>query len=256
MMTALFDRLAGRRQQRTGHALDTLASAARDAAAGRTVDVAGIDDALHELHKPPEFFKQLCDVAEKRQAAGVALEKLGVATGKARKIAEAIDAETRRYEEARKAYLARMSALETDKATLDQTIEAANRARSMLLQLENVIGSDRPRYEEALAERDAATVEVERLRRDVRQQRSKIEEADRWLADVHRRYERELQPPVAFARPNRSQKELAEIEPHELAKSRAQQRIKEIEPQLRDAEDRLDRAERAVVAIELVILKV
>lgn len=256
MMTALFDRLAGRRQQRTGHALDTLASAARDAAAGRTVDVAAIDDALHELHKPPEFFKQLCDVAEKRQAAGVALEKLGVATGKARKIAEAIDAETRRYEEARKAYLVRMSALETDKASLDQTIEAASRARSMLLQLENVIGSDRPRYEEALAERDTATVDVGRLRRELRQQRSNVEEADRWIKSIRNLYSKEIKPTPLAAQPAASEKETREIEPHELAKSRAQQRIKEIEPQLRDAEDRLDRAERSVVAIELVILKV
>jgi chromosome segregation ATPase len=255
-MISLFDRLAGRRQQRTGHALDTLASAARDAAAGRTVDVAAIDDALHQLHETPEFFKHYAEIAEKRQAAGRDLERLGVATGKARKVAEAIDVETRRYEESRKSYLARMSALETEKAGLDQTIEAANRARSTLLQPENIFGSDRPRYEEALAERDAATVEVERLRRELRQQRDRIEEAGRWIVSIRHRYGSEIKPTPLAAQPAASEKEAREIEPHELATDRAQRKIEEIEPQLRDAEDRLDRAERSVVAIELVILKV
>jgi DNA repair exonuclease SbcCD ATPase subunit len=255
-MIALFDRLAGRRQQRTGHALDTLAAAARDAAAGRTVDVAAIDDALHELHKPVEFFAELCQIAEKRQAAGRDLERLGVATGKARKVAEAIAAETRRYEETRKAYLARMSALEAEKASLDQTIEAANRARSTLLQPENVLGSDRPRYEEALAERDAATVEVERLRRELRQQRDRIAEAGRWIVSIRQRYGSEIKPTPLIGQPVSSEREAREIEPHELATDRAQRKIEEIEPQLREAEGRLDRAERAVVAVEMTILKV
>lgn len=255
-MISLFDRLAGRRQQRTGHALDTLATAARDAAAGRTVDVAAVDDALHELHKPVEFFAELCQIAEKRQAAGRDLERLGVATGKARKVAEAIDAETRRYEESRKAYLSRMAALEAEKAGLDQTIEAANRARATLLQPENILGSDRPRYEEALAERDTALAEAERLRREVRQQRSKIEEADRWIKSIRHSYQSEIRPTLPAGPPATSAKEAREIEPHELAKKRAERRIAEIEPQLREAEERLDRAERAVVAVELVILKV
>lgn len=255
MMTALFDRLAGRRQQRTGHALDSLASAARDAAAGRTVDVGAVDDALHELHKPVEFFAELCQIAEKRQAAGVALEKLGVATGKARKIAEAIDVETRRYEESRKAYLARMSALEAEKAGLDRTIEAANQARSTLLQPEYILGSDRPGYEEAMAEREVAAVEAERLRHELRQQRSKAQEADRWIKSIRHSYQSEIRPTLTAGQPAASAKEAREIEPQELAKKRAQRRIEEIEPKVREAEDRLDRAERAVVAIELTILK-
>jgi len=131
----------------------------------------------------------------------------------------------------------------------------ANKARELLLQPANVLGSARPRYEEALAERDAAAVEVEDRRRELTRQRDRVKEADRWIADVRRRYEHELQPATAFGRPKYSSKELAEIEPHEVTKERARQRIDEIEPEFREAEERLDRAERAVVAIELAILK-
>lgn len=247
--------LGQRRQQRTGHALDILAAAARDAAAGKAIDVGAAEAALHDLGETPEFFKQLAEIAEKRQAAGRDLEKLGSATSKARKAAEAIDAETRRYEETRKAYLARVSALEAEKAGHDATIEAANRARSTLLQPENVLGSDRPRYEEALTERDAASAAAETLRRELKRERDRIKDADRWIADVHHRYEREIQPATIFSRPKHSQQELAEIEPHELDKRRAERTIAEIEPQLREAEDRLDRAERAVVALQMMILK-
>lgn len=254
-MIAILDRLAGRRQQRTGNAHDTLAAAARDAAAGKAVDVVSIDAALHELHQPVEFFSQLCDVAERRQTAGLALEKLGVATGKARKAAEAIESETRRYEESRKAYLSRLAALETEKANLDRTIEEANRARATLLQPENVLGSVRREYEAALAERDTATSEADRLRREVKQQRDRIAEADRWIKSIRHAHGHEIKVSLPVGQPTASAKEAREVEPHELAKGRARRRIEEIEPELREAEDRLDRAERAVVAIELAILK-
>jgi chromosome segregation ATPase len=247
--------LGQRQQQRTGHALDILAAAARDAAAGKAIDVGAAEAALHELHETPEFFKQLAEIAEKRQAAGRDLERLGVATSKARKVAEAIDAETRRYEETRKAYLSRVTALEAEKADHDATIAAANKAREILLKPENVLGSDRPRYEEALAERDVAAAAAETLRRELKRQRDRIKEADRWIADVHLRYEREIKPATIFGQPKHSEQELAEIAPHELDKRRAEREIAEIEPRLREAEERVDRAERAVVAIELTILK-
>jgi exonuclease VII small subunit len=247
--------LGQRKQQRTGTALDTLAAAARDAVADKSVDIGAIDAALHELHETPEFFKQLCDVAEKRRVAGLAMEKLGVATGKQRKLTDAIAAETARHEEAYKAFVSRVRSLEAEKDAVDRVVADASKARELLLQPANVLGSARPRYEEALAERDAATTEVESRRRELKQQQTRVKEADRWIADVHRRYEREIQPATIFARPKHSEKELVEIEPHEIDKRRAERAIAEIEPQLREAEARLDRAERAVVSIELAILK-
>lgn len=247
--------LGQRRQQRTGNALDTLAAAARDAVADKAIDVGAVDAALHELHETPELFKQLCDVAETRRAAGRDLEKLGVAAGKQRKLADAIAAEAARYEEARKAYLARVRALEAEKEAVDRVVDAAGKARETLLKPEHVLGSARPRYEEALAERDAATSELDARRRELKQQRDRIAEADRWLDDIGRRHEHELKPAVAFGKPKASDRELREREPHELAKKRAERAIAEIEPRVREAEERLDRAERAVVSVELDILR-
>lgn len=254
-MIALFDRLSGRRQQRTGHALDTLASAARDAAAGRTVDVAAVDDALHELHQPVEYFKELCDVAEKRRVAGLALEKLGVASGKQRKLAEAIEAEVRRYEEIRNSHTAKLSALEADKAAADRLVAEANRARETLLRPDHIIGSARERYEDAIADRDIAIEEVSRLRRELKQQADKAVEADRWIASIRHLHEKDLAEAGPYKAMKPNDREAREIEPHETAKARAKQRVAEIEPQLREAEQRLDRAERSVVAIEVEILK-
>jgi len=253
-MIALLDRLRDRQQQRTGSALDRLADAARDAAAGKTIDVAAVDAALHELHLPLEHFAELVTIAERRRTAGLALEKLGSATTKQRRLADAIATETHKYEEYRSAYLGRVAALETEKATVDEAIRRANAARETLLQVDNVIGAARQRYVEALDERQAAAEAVAILAREVRQQRDRLVEADRWIASIRKAHETELTPPVGMRRPE-STALARELEPHEVTQERARRRLDELKPQVREAEERLDRAERSVVAIELEILK-
>lgn len=253
-MIALLDRLRDRQQQRTGSALDRLAQQARHAAAGQPVNDADVDAALHELQKPVEFFAELVEIADRRRTAGLALEKLGTATTKQRRIDDAIASETHKYEEFRKAYLGRMAALERDKAEVDATIRKANEGRGALLDPANVIGSIHARYVEALAERDASSEVVAGLARELKKQRDRLAEEDRWIESIRRLHGDTLAPPTIFGRPE-STTLARELEPHELAKSRAQRRIDELTPQLREAEERADRAARAAAAVEVEALK-
>jgi chromosome segregation ATPase len=253
-MTSLLDRITGRREQRIDNALDRLAQAARDAATGKAVDDGDVEAALHELGKPVEFFDELVATADRRRLAGLALEKLGNATTKARRLADTIATERHKYEQAREAYLARMAALERDKADADEVVRRANVARGELLAARNVIGSLRDRYEEALAERQSASEAVADVAREVKRQTDRVTECDRWLASIRRKHETEITPPAVMKRPE-SAALANELEPHKVAKKRAQRRLDELTPQLRDAEERNERAERAVVVLELEILK-
>lgn len=253
---AILELLGRQRQRRVGSADDVLAAAAQEHAAGKTPDLAAVDAALHELHKPIEHFGELCRVAALRHDAGAAFEKLGTATTKQRRIDDAIMAEKAKHEEARKLHLSRMAGLEAEKKAIDDVVAKAHEARETLLVPANVIGSVRPRYEEALADRQAALVEVERLRRELRQHQQRLKEADRWIESIVRSADQQIAPGGLIGRtPALPPAVQRQLEPHELDKQRAQRRIDETEPQLREAEERLDRAERAVVAVEVEILK-
>ena len=255
-MAAILELLGRQRKQRVGSADDVLAEAAREHAAGKTPDLAAVDVALHELHKPIEHFGELCRIAAIRRDAGLAFEKLGTATTKQRRIGETLEAERRKFEEVRSAYLARIAPLEAESKAIDATIDKARLARDTLLVPANVLGGVRLRYEDALAERQQAATEVDTLRRDLREQQRKIKEADRWIESIMHSIDREIGPAGLLRQAAQVPASTArQLEPHELTKKRAQRRIGELEPALRDAEERLDRAERSVVAIELEILR-
>lgn len=255
-MTAILELLTRQRKQRVGTAADVLAAAARDHAAGKAVDVAAVERALHELSMPPEHFDELCRIATIRRDAGAALEKLGTALTKQRRIAEAIESEQSKHEETRKAYLARMESMEAERAVIDAVVAKANQARATLLVPSNVLGSVRQEYEDGLAERDRLTATVERLTREIQQYRNRVKDADRWIESVSRSVDREITPAGLMSKTKQLPPAVTkQLEPHELDKRRALRRIEETEPQLREAEENLDRAERAVVAIELAILK-
>ncbi len=255
-MVTLLELLGRQRQTRVGSADDVLAAAAREHASGKSPDLAIVDAALHEIGQPIEHFGELCRVAAVRRELTAALEKLGTATTKQRRLDEALASERHKHDEYRKAYLDRMAAMEAEKAATDAIVAKAQQAREALLQPENVLGGVRRRYEEALADRQQATETVERLRSELRQHRSKIREAERWIASILQSVERTIHPvSVVITTPTLPASVVRQLEPHELAKKRNQRRIEETEPQLREAEDVLDRAERAVVAIELEILR-
>jgi hypothetical protein len=255
-MTAILELLSRQRRQRVGTADDVLAAAAREHAAGKEIDVATVEAALHELGKPIEHFSEVCRIAAVRRDAMAAFERLGTATTKQRRLTAAMDAERTKHEAVRAAYLSRMAALEADAAEADKLVAKAQQARETLLQTANVIGSLGPQYQEALAAREEATVAVGNLRRDLRQQQSRLREAERWIGAISRSTEKEILPAAVFANKAAVPPSVArQLEPHELDKRRAQRRIEEIEVALREAEERLDRAERAVVATEIAILQ-
>jgi len=255
-MSAILELLGRQRKERVGTADDVLAAAAREHAAGKEIDVAAVEAALHELGKPIEHFGEVCQIAAVRRDADAAFERLATATTKQRRLTAAMDAERAKYEEARAAHLSRLAALEADMAETEVIVSKARQARETLLQPVNVIGSLRSQYEEALATQQESLAVVEQLRRELRQYRDKLREADRWIESITRSVGNDIAPTGLVKRsPQLPESITRQMEPHELDKKRAQRRISEAEPQLRAAEERLDRAERAVVAIETAILQ-
>lgn len=253
---AILELLSRQRKQRVGTADDVLAAAARDHAAGKQVDLADVDRALHEIGMPVEHFATLVEVATIRRDANAALEKLGLAQTKQRRVTASIETETKKYEEVRKAYLDRMAALEAERKAIDEVVAKAQQARETLLVPANVLGSARQLYEDALADRQQASTTVERLRRELRQYRERLKEADRWIGSITRSADREITPVGIVKQSSQLPASVArQLEAPELDKKRAQRRIDETEPQLREAEDALDRAERAVVSLEVEILQ-
>lgn len=255
-MAAILELLGRQRQKRVGDASDELAVAARQHAAGKSVDLAAVDRALAELGMPLEHFDELCRIAAVRRDAGAALEKLGSATTKQQRLDESMAAERHKFDEYRAGFVSRMTALEAQKAAVDAVVASGHTARQTLLVPSNVLGSLRTRYEETLAERQSSAEAVEQIQRELRQHRSKLAEAGRWIASIMQSVDREIQPTGLLKQAKQVPPSVArQLEPHELDIKRAQRRIDEAEAKLRDAEERHDRAERSVVAVETLILK-
>jgi len=255
-MAAILELLGRQRKQRVGTADDVLAAAARDHAAGKAPDLEAVDRALHELGMPIEHFAELCRIAALRRDARATLDKLGTAQKAQRRLEDALAAERRQFDEYRDAYLARTAKLEAEKAGSDAVVAKAQQARETLLVPSNVLGSLRQRYEDALAEQQSGHETVERLRREIRDQRNRDREADRWIESIMQLHATDIQPAGLLRKSSTLPLAVAnKLEPHELTKARVQRRLDEIEPQLREAEEALDRATKAVVAIELETLK-
>lgn len=255
-MAAILELLGRQRQKRVGDASDELAAAARQHAANKSVDLAAVDRALAELGMPLEHFDELCRIAAVRRDAGATLEKLSAATTKQRRLDESMAAERRKFDEYRDTHLQRMGELQKKKAAVDAVVASGHTARQTLLVPANVLGSLRTRYEEALAERQSSAEAVEQIQRELRQYRSKLAEAGRWIASIMQSVDREIQPARLFKQSKEVPPSVArQLEPHELDAKRAQRRIDEAEAKLRDAEERHGQAERAAVAVETLILR-
>ena len=251
MALLTLDLLRGRLKQRADNHTDTLANAARAHAAGEAVDVGAVETALAATGQTADDFGRLCEIANSRREALASLEKLPAAQSKYRKASDSLAVEQRRYEELRAAYLSKAEALEADVANAEAAIRRAEAARQTLVDPKFVLGSMADRIREALTERDAAEIEAETLRRQLREQREKLRLETAWLDQLAGGDEKKL----ASWFPVTKEPVSPRVDEHLLYKKRAERRISEIEPPLREAEERLDRARRSLVALENLAIK-
>lgn len=241
-------------RERSATAADVIADQARRHAAGQDVDVDAVEAALRELGQPVEAFAAACELAIRRQAALAAVDRLPAAAAKAKKAAAAIEAETRRFADLRAAHIQKVAALEAEHVAAVDVVNRGDEARRTLLDPKNVPGSLAEPFRLAVEERDAAEAAAGDVRRRIREERSKIGEAERWIAG----HEHAVAPaigPDRGLRPTPTAELDRRCEPHRLAIERSKRRLKTLDTELAAAEARCSKAGRVLAELELKVVK-
>jgi len=238
-MGNVLDLLRGRLQQRADNAVDVLAQAARDHAAGQTVDVGAVESALVETRQTADDFAKLCEIAGRRREALLAVERLQSSSGKLTKANSAIEAEQRRFEEVRMAHVERITSLDSERAAAQSAVTAAEQGRSVLLNLKLVLGTVAERYRQAISERDDAAGTVQALERELKDATSEIKSQEEWITQLGQS----------------DAQSSYRLQDHVNAKRRAERRTAEATSQLSEARKVLAQASRTLADLELQVLK-
>lgn len=253
MMTTI-DKLRERSQARSDQAIDRLAQAARDQAAGLEIDVAAVDSALYELRLSVDDFGRMVEVASKRRSALADLEKLAVARGRRDKAQAALDAEKVKIEEAIAAYQKRAAGhVETIQAA-QTVVDAAEIGRRTLLNVDEVPGTIGRRYREATESLAAATTRHEEAERSLREAGDREKLHAGWIVSIAKVEPEEVDPSSWVAAPGKPQWQAdgheGELDKHYRGWRRATRDREEAEAALATARVALDAARGLLVAAE------
>jgi hypothetical protein len=253
-MAALLDALRGRMKQRETNAIDTISAAARAAARGESFDVSAIEHALIEARLSMDDFEKAVEVAGKRIAWLADFDKLNNASNKMKKAEAAIAAEQAKFEDARRAFMQRAEALDTDLATARSASNAGEQARDNLLDPRNVPGTIGDRYRAAVADAEAAAVEVGTFQRELREVAARIKSEEEWIAQLTGEKIDKIRPFIALKQPE-DPAESQRIEDHRKILARAHRRKAEVEASLKVAEQAAAKAQKAVDDLIPAVLK-
>jgi chromosome segregation ATPase len=241
-------------RQRETNAIDTVAAAARAAARGESYDVGAIEHALIEARLSMSDFEAAVEVAGKRIAWLADFDKLANASNKMKKAEAAIAAEQGKFEDARRAFAQRAEALDTDLATARSQHNAGEQARHNLLDARNVPGTIGDRYRAAVAEAEAAAVEVGTFQREMREVAARIKSEEEWIAQLTGENIDKIRPYIALKAPE-DPAESHRIEDKRKILARAQRRKAEVEASLKRAEVVAAKAQKAVDDLVPEVLK-
>jgi hypothetical protein len=253
-MAALLDALRGRMKQRELNAIDTVAAAARAAARGQTYDVGAIENALIEARLSMDDFEAAVAIAGKRIAWLADFEKLANASNKFKKAEAAIAAEQAKFEDAKRAFMQKFEALDSDLANARGARDAGERARGSLLDPANVPGTIGDRYRSAVAEAEASEAAVEDAMRKMREVNQRIKSEEGWIVQLTGEKAETIRPFIAIKRPEEPA-ETQKIEEHRKALARAHRRKEEVEATLKAAEQAAAKAKKAVEDLIPEVLK-
>jgi len=251
-MGNVLDLLRGRLQQRADNAVDVLAQAARDHAAGQTVDVGAVESALVETRQTADDFAGLCEIAVKRRDALVAVERLQSASGKLSKANAAIEAEQRRLEEIRLAHVERITVLDSERAAAQSAVTAAEQGRGVLLNPKLVLGTIAEKYRAAISDRDEANALVSMLEQELREATADAKSEEEWVKQLT---QSDSQPRSFGMISSPTQQTSYRLQDHVNAKQRAERRAAEATKQLSEARKVLAQASRKLADLELQVLK-
>lgn len=241
-------------KQRELNAIDTVAAAARAAARGETYDVGAIENALIGARLSMDDFEQAVEIAGKRIAWLAEFEKLANATNKVKKAEAAIASEQAKFEEARRAFMQKIEALDSDLAVARTARDAGDRARSNLLDPKLVPGTVGERYRSAVADSEAAEQVAEDLRREMREINERIKSEEGWIKQLAGEKAETLRPYSPLKRAEEPA-ESYKLDDHRKFLARAQRRKSELEPNLKAAEQAAAKAKKAIEDLMPEVLK-
>jgi hypothetical protein len=259
LMVTTLDALRQRSQYRSDQALDTLAQAARDQAAGREIDVQAVDAALYELRLSVDDFGRMVAVASRRRDALADLEKLAVARGKRDKAQAALDAEKAKIEEAISAYHKRAGGLVETIQASQAIVDAADAGRRTLLNVDDVPGTVGRRYREATESLAAVTKRHEEAERSRREADDRVKHHSGWIRELAKVEPEEVDPSSWVAAPGKpawqADGHAGELDKHYREWRRATRELEEAAAALAAARIELDAAKGGLVAAEAEALK-
>lgn len=258
MLTAVFDRIAGRVQKRQNSARERIEDAAKRIAAGESIDEAGVEGALFEAGLTVEAFRDLAVFYQERRQRLDRLNTLGAARKRLEKADQAIDAENRRHAEATEQYRKRFLSLRQEADAAGAEVAAARDARDWLLDVQHCPPSLRDQYQAALDAEQAATVAVGDAEREARRLRERIASEAGFIDQLTGEASREIAPPELVMTPPGRQRMAAatqaKVDEHEKQKTRLERRLVEAEAAVAEARKSLAAAEATLADLRKRIL--
>ncbi len=246
----VFDSLAGRMRQRKANAHERIETAAKQIAAGQSVDVGGLEDALFTAGMTLDDFRGLCDLFAARVEKLALLDTLGAARKKVEKIDRDIEAANKTHAEAVDNYRRRYMTLRAEADQAQAAVDTARTAREWLLAVDHCPPSLRDEYQGALAAEEKAVADVGHAQREIKKLSDDIKSEKGWLEQLAGEDVREIHPPTMTV--TASQRE-------RLGAARGQKydehdrRLKRLEARKVDADKTLADAQAALVAAEAVV---
>lgn len=262
VLTDVFERLAGRVRERELNSHDQLAAAAKRVARGENVDIASIEDALHNVGQTVSDFAALVEFEEKRGECFQRLELAPSAKSRQDKLDQQIAAESTKFAEIRDAYQSRIAKLQDERRQISKTVEAADTAKDWLLDPRNSVGQLKSEYLEALDQKQQAETKVQSLERQAKEHRDTIKAIDSEIEQVRTEHDRQITergyPGVRkkgepHDRPL-PQEVLEQIESLTTRKTRIEQRLAETEVALEADRLMITPSESRVAAVQKRLL--
>lgn len=251
-MASVLELLRGRLQQRADNAVDVLAQAARDHAAGVAVDVGAVESALIETRQTADDFSRLCETAAKRREASEAFAQLPAAATRLAKATAAVEQEQKKFDEIHDAYLQRISTLDAERAVAQEAVTAGERGRGVLLDQRLVIGGVAAKYRAAISAKVEADQLVAACERELKEATAAVKSESEQIEILASGEPHSRTLPAANAAPGEMSYRLQD---HYAAKKRAERRVAELTTQLSDARKALAEAGRRLAELEAVVLK-
>jgi len=239
-MTTILEALAARMSARKTSANDVLVGAARRLAAGESADDAAIERAMLEANMSLADFRALVELAQRRREWYAALDRGPAAVAKRDKVLAVIERERAQFEQIRNQWIARANELDAEHNAADKLAEAARDARGKLVHPDNVPGTLADAIREAHDNVATTAGEVERIRRDMRDNAER-EKSQREWADQKRRLN-QVTP-------------AGDANDHERMADRAARRLKELAAELPAAEAAAAKAVADLERLETAALK-